>query len=365
MNESILFLIVLIAVLIPCLVSYLLARFIPKLRYLPSALLLIAGVCFLVTALGTKPTGGGISGFGDLHIFVEMVLGVVSILASGATFFLIRLIPAADDRQSRLEQDDAGRDVFSPSPMVRPKPVSARLAREHEQNLKRAEAAVESAQATYGAGHPAVAQALCDLAQLHQHHSDFGQAEQALTQALAIREQYPSDKAELVETLRSLARLHDVAGESDKSKPLSRRAARIEQEAFRTDFRPVESAEPEYDAHADFVEEMAGSAPKTFWAEVLGGLILPAVLGLHGLRIMLSARVVFHGMHGSMAMDPLIVTGPAAVIFGAAWVCFAAFPHFHFFWPYRHRTLCSYGKAVSLITGAVLLLASMTVLWKG
>ncbi len=86
MNESVLVVIFLIVTLIPCLIAFLLVRFIPGLRYLPSGLLLVAGLCFLLSALGTKPTGGGISGFGDLPIFVEMIIGAVFVIASGVIF---------------------------------------------------------------------------------------------------------------------------------------------------------------------------------------------------------------------------------------------------------------------------------------
>lgn len=88
MNESVLAVIVLIAVLIPCAISYLLIRFMPQARYLPSVLLGIAGSCFFISGASTKPTGGGISGFGDLPIFANLIIGGLFILAAGVAFLL-------------------------------------------------------------------------------------------------------------------------------------------------------------------------------------------------------------------------------------------------------------------------------------
>ncbi|MDI6741153.1 MAG: hypothetical protein QMD11_00295 [Smithella sp.] len=88
MNERVLILIVLIATVIPCLISYCLIRFVPRLRYLPSVLLGIAGLYFFLSGASTKPTGGGISGFGDLPIYAELVVGGLFILASGVAFLL-------------------------------------------------------------------------------------------------------------------------------------------------------------------------------------------------------------------------------------------------------------------------------------
>lgn len=88
MNMNVLVLIILIATAIPCLVSYCLIRFVPRARYFPSVLLGIAGFCFFISAAGTKPTGGGISGFGDLPIFAEWIIGGIFILAAGVAFLL-------------------------------------------------------------------------------------------------------------------------------------------------------------------------------------------------------------------------------------------------------------------------------------
>lgn len=88
MNERVLVLIVLIATVIPCFISYGLIRYVPRARYLPSGLLGIAGLYFFFSAVSTKPTGGGISGFSDLPIFAGLVIGGVFILASGVSFLL-------------------------------------------------------------------------------------------------------------------------------------------------------------------------------------------------------------------------------------------------------------------------------------
>ena len=240
--------------------------------------------------------------------------------------------------------------------------VKERMAREHAKAVKTAEKAVASARASYGEAHPQVAVALAALGKLHQGHSEFAQAESALTQALAIREKHASDAAAFVDALRDLARLHDAAGQAEKARPLMQRAAGVESEAFRADVEPVESAEPEYDARAEFVENMAGSAPKTFWTQTLGGLLLPAFLALRGTAILASGRMVIY-LRGSLSR--MVVEGAAAHMAGLVWICFAAFAHFHFFWPYRNRPLCSYGKAVSFVAGILLLFAALTKMWMG
>ena len=98
--------------------------------------------------------------------------------------------------------------------------VKKRMAREHAKAVKTAEEAVASARASYGEEHPQVAVALANLGKLHQGHSEFAQAETALTQALVIREKRPSDAAGLAGSLRDLARLHHAAGQGEKARPL-------------------------------------------------------------------------------------------------------------------------------------------------
>lgn len=91
MDESVLFaiiVIVFITVILPCAVCYALVRFLPKLRYLPSILLLLVGLFLLVPAMNTEPSGGGISGFDDLGLFVEMLMGVVFLFAGGVVFVI-------------------------------------------------------------------------------------------------------------------------------------------------------------------------------------------------------------------------------------------------------------------------------------
>ena len=88
MNLNVLVLIVLIATAVPCLISYCLIRFLPRARYLPSVLLGIAGLYFFNSGASTKPTGGGISGFGDLYIVGDFIAGTVFLAASGVAFLL-------------------------------------------------------------------------------------------------------------------------------------------------------------------------------------------------------------------------------------------------------------------------------------
>lgn len=88
MNESVLFVIILIAVFVPCVIAYLFIRFLPRLRYLPSVLLLLLGLGFFISGASSKPTGGGISGFSDLYIFAALMIGGVFILAAGVAFLL-------------------------------------------------------------------------------------------------------------------------------------------------------------------------------------------------------------------------------------------------------------------------------------
>lgn len=87
-DMNVLIVVVLIATAIPCLIAYCLIRFVPRARYLPSVLLGTAGFYFFISGANTKPTGGGISGFGDLHIFAAVMIGGIFILAAGVAFLL-------------------------------------------------------------------------------------------------------------------------------------------------------------------------------------------------------------------------------------------------------------------------------------
>ena len=246
--------------------------------------------------------------------------------------------------------------------------VKKRMAREHAKAVKTAEEAVASARASYGEEHPQVAVALANLGKLHQGHSEFAQAETALTQALVIREKRPSDAAGLAGSLRDLARLHDASGQGEKARPLMQRAARVESEAFLVSSPTAEAELPEmeYSASAEFVENMAGSAPKSFWAQTWGGLVLPVIPLIIGLVFLVRGRIAIYGHRGHIYLHgPLIVEGPAARMWGLVWLCAAAFAHFHFFWPYRNRVLCSYGKAVSFVAAIILLFAALAKMWMG
>ena len=116
---------------------------------------------------------------------------------------------------------------------------------------------------------------------------------------------------------------------------------------------------PAYSLHAEFIDEMVGSAPKTFWTEVLGGGAAPLLISMWGMRILATARVAFYGHRGSMLHDPLIVEGTPAILFGWVWILVAATVHFHNFWPYRNRMICAYGKAVSIVGALIMLFWSM------
>ena len=82
--------IILSVTLISCSVAFFLVRFIPRLRYLPSGLLLVAGLCFLLSTLGTMPNRG----FGDflaasdLTKLATIIIGTTFILVSGFTFLV-------------------------------------------------------------------------------------------------------------------------------------------------------------------------------------------------------------------------------------------------------------------------------------
>ena len=88
MNLNVLVLIVLIATAVPCLISYCLIRFLPRVRYLPSILLGIAGFYFVNSATSSKPAGPDISGLADFGRAGELIIGGIFILAAGVAFLL-------------------------------------------------------------------------------------------------------------------------------------------------------------------------------------------------------------------------------------------------------------------------------------
>jgi len=110
MYYGVLVTIILTVILVPCCFVFLFARFLPKLRYLPAALVLAFGIYLILSALGTGMTGGGISGFGDLPFFAGMFLGVVFILAAGVVFlasvFIYRRWGAGKLRKLDNKADD-------------------------------------------------------------------------------------------------------------------------------------------------------------------------------------------------------------------------------------------------------------------
>ena len=89
MNESVLVKIILIVTLIPIFFSFLFVCFIPKLRYLPTLLVFIIGLCFLLSTQGNEPTGGGpLFTGGNLGKFFAIAGGVMFIISSGIVFFI-------------------------------------------------------------------------------------------------------------------------------------------------------------------------------------------------------------------------------------------------------------------------------------
>ena len=237
--------------------------------------------------------------------------------------------------------------------------VQRRIDREYSKAVTAAENAVTAAITSYGEIHPQVADALCRLGELHQKHSDFDAAESDFTKALLIREQITTDIPGLVKTLRILACMYDISGQTNKAKPLQQRAAQIESDIWKSEEKAVESCEPEYDAGAEFVEDMAGSAPKTYWTELLGGIAAPFFAAIKGIHILMVGHVAMYSRNSSFIGNPLIIYGTTARMVGLVWICAALFIHFHFFWPYRNRKLCSYGKATALISGTLLLFSAL------
>jgi uncharacterized membrane protein YphA (DoxX/SURF4 family) len=121
----------------------------------------------------------------------------------------------------------------------------------------------------------------------------------------------------------------------------------------------------EYSAWEAFVDEMAGSASKSAWTQVLGGILLPLGLGLRGASIMAAGRTTLYGTQGAFTMDPFIAVGATAQVVGLIWLCGGALAHFHFFWPHRNRWVCAYGKTLCMAAGFVLLLVAVARMLKG
>jgi len=119
---------------------------------------------------------------------------------------------------------------------------------------------------------------------------------------------------------------------------------------------PMTDERREYSAYSAFVDEMVGSASKSLWTQVLGGILLPLGLWLRGASIVAAGQTALYGTHGSLTTDPLIVSGVTAHLVGLIWLCGGALAHFHFFWPHRNRLVCAYGKTLSLVGGFVLLM---------
>ncbi len=240
-------------------------------------------------------------------------------------------------------------------------------------------------QQTHGNNHPLIADAMKRLALLHVNQHENTQAETTFRDALHVAEQngnaHPRERADL---LRQFASFLENTGRPDRAIPLRKRASEVEMNAFNVSppivpdhdsayapstnhtasgskevKKPSVPEMPSYSLHAEFIDQMVGSASKTFWTEVLGGGALPLLLALWGTRILVTSRVAFYGYRGSMLHDPLIVEGTPAILFGWVWILVAAGVHFHYFWPYRNRIVCAYGKAISIVVALVMLFWSM------
>lgn len=235
--------------------------------------------------------------------------------------------------------------------------VQRRINREYSNAVTVAENTIASAQKSYGDSHPQVANELCRLGELHQRHSDFDAANHAFTKALSIQEQNPKDTAGMITVLRYFARFHDISGAPYKSKPLMQRAANIESAIWKNGEKSVESAEPEYNAHDEFVAELSGNVPKTFWFQTLGGIVIPLIAALLGIKVLVIGRVAMRTRYSPLT--PLMIYGTTARMIGLVWICAALFIHFHFFWPHRNRKICSYGKIMAAIIGSLLLFTAL------
>lgn len=128
---------------------------------------------------------------------------------------------------------------------------------------------------------------------------------------------------------------------------------------------PMTDEDQEYSAYSAFVYEMAGAASKSLWTQVLGGILLPLGLGIHGARIMVAGLTMLYGTHGSLTTDPLILKGVTAHLIGLVWICGGTLAHFHFFWPHRNRVVCAYGKTLSLVGGFILLMVAVVRMLRG
>jgi hypothetical protein len=116
MNMLALILIVLLLGFVPLAVLCLLACFCPRLRYLPAAVLAVVGFGFLVSAAGTRRTGGGVSGFGDFAILGGLIAGVVLLLAAGIAWLAAFLIHAWWRSRHRERAPAARRHGAAPQP---------------------------------------------------------------------------------------------------------------------------------------------------------------------------------------------------------------------------------------------------------
>jgi len=233
---------------------------------------------------------------------------------------------------------------------------------------ERAAQALAETRARHGDGHPRVADALRALAALCRSGGDAAAAEPLLQEALAIRDAHAeTDPQACIEALRDLAHLLDLTMRPAEARPLLRRAARMESAAFQpaSPTPSVPAQDKADDARAEFIETMAGSAPKSFWTQTLGGIVIPLALAIGPMIIMVTGRFRYYGGAGGVRwVRPLLVEGAAARGMALAGIGVALFLHFHYFWPYRHRVLCAYGKTAAFVLTMTALFTGLTLLQK-
>lgn len=90
-----------------------------------------------------------------------------------------------------------------------------------------------------------------------------------------------------------------------------------------------------------------GSASGSTFSRIVGGVLAPLVLGGFGLHACWVGHAVLVGKYG----EKLELSGPDALVFGAALLAAATFLHFHFVWATVERLYvwAGVGKALSLL----------------
>ena len=102
------------------------------------------------------------------------------------------------------------------------------------------------------------------------------------------------------------------------------------------------------------IERWSGPPPDSFWAKWFGGLIVPVVVLVPGIRTIVT-RTGFIPGKGQSRLD---LHGTDAVLLGCALACLAVFFHMHYFWGRSQRFIMIHyvGKTFSLFGLAVFLI---------